>query len=210
MHGKWLKIGDFAARFQVSDRHVRRMVADNAVELEGHVEKRGAAGTWLDEEAVEILRGKLRNPTEILPAVREEEDPIYLRREIESLDNELKEAYKKLAEAEAAARANVEAKAKLEYLQQHVLLLEERTTKAEGALDLAVSEKLDLQADLKKAEDERSAAKAAASIAGDIARDAVKEAEKAKAEIAALKAANESLKSAKLLERIFGWSKFKA
>lgn len=196
MHGKWLKIGDFAARFQVSDRHVRRMVADNAVELEGHVEKRGAAGTWLDEEAVEILRGKLRNPTEILPAVREEEDPIYLRREIESLDNELKEAYKKLAEAEAVARANVEAKARLDYLQQHVALLEADNAAAEERA--------------KKAERDSSAAKEAASIARDIATDAIKEAEQAKAKLEeaeerarAAEAEAERLKKRGFFARIF-------
>ena len=68
MGAKMLKIGEFAARFGISDRHARRLFAQTESDIVGHFEKRGAAGTFLDDVAVEILRGKLTNPVEILPA----------------------------------------------------------------------------------------------------------------------------------------------
>lgn len=68
MGEKMLKIGEFAARFGISDRHARRLFAQTEADIVGHFEKRGAAGTFIDDVAVEILRNKLTNPVEILPA----------------------------------------------------------------------------------------------------------------------------------------------
>ena len=118
MEGKTMKIGEFAAKYGVTDRHARRLAAACEADLVGHMEKRGNAGTWIDEYAEEYLRDKLRNPLEILPAEPEEADPAELQRE-------LNEMTRRWAEAEQRATAGVAAVARLEAAEQRVLLLED-------------------------------------------------------------------------------------
>lgn len=123
MEGKTIKIGEFAARYGVTDRHARRLAAACEADLVGHIEKRGNAGTWIDEYAETYLRDKLRNPLEILPAPPEEADPAELQRE-------LNEMTRKWAEAEQRASLGVAAAARLEAAEQRVLLLEDVHTEA--------------------------------------------------------------------------------
>lgn len=62
-----IKISEFAAKYGVSDRHVRRLVAANADILGDHIDKR-ANCAFLDDFAQDFLLGNLRDAKEILPA----------------------------------------------------------------------------------------------------------------------------------------------
>ena len=55
-----IKLQDFAKECGVTDRQVQRLVNKYEAELEGHFERRGVNGTWLDEEGCVILRGKMK------------------------------------------------------------------------------------------------------------------------------------------------------
>ena len=55
-----LKLQDFAAECGISDRQVQRLLKKYAEDLEGHYERKGNQGTWLDDEAQEYLRSKMK------------------------------------------------------------------------------------------------------------------------------------------------------
>lgn len=118
MDGKTMKIGEFAAKYGVTDRHARRLAAEHEADLVGHIEKKGNVGTWIDEYAEAYLRDLLRNPLEILPAELEEADPAELQRELNDMTRRWAEAEKRASMADAAA-------ARLEAAEQRVLLLED-------------------------------------------------------------------------------------
>ncbi len=125
MDGKPMKIGEFAARYGVSDRHARRLAAEHEADLVGHIEKRGNAGTWIDEYAEAYLRDKLRNPLEILPAEPEAVDPADLLKELNAWMTKSVELAEKLADAERRAAAGDVAVARLEAAEQRTLLLQD-------------------------------------------------------------------------------------
>lgn len=55
-----IKLQDFANQQGVTDRQIQRLIKKYQSELQGHFERKGANGTWLDEKACEILRGKMK------------------------------------------------------------------------------------------------------------------------------------------------------
>lgn len=58
-----IKLQDFARECGVTDRAIQKHLKTYADELEGLYQRKGPNGTWLTEEACEILRSKMRqNP----------------------------------------------------------------------------------------------------------------------------------------------------
>lgn len=55
-----IKLQDFATECNVTDRQVQRLIKKYEAEIEGHFERKGANGTWLDDEACKILRSKMK------------------------------------------------------------------------------------------------------------------------------------------------------
>ena len=55
-----IKLQDFAAQQNVTERQIYRLLQKYADELQGLYERRGQNGTWLTDEACEILHGKMR------------------------------------------------------------------------------------------------------------------------------------------------------
>lgn len=55
-----IKLNDFAKQQGVTDRAIQKHLKTYADELEGLYERKGANGTWLTDEACEILRGKMK------------------------------------------------------------------------------------------------------------------------------------------------------
>lgn len=55
-----IKLQDFARECGVTDRAVQKHLKTYAEELEGLFERRGPNGTWLTDEACEILRSKMK------------------------------------------------------------------------------------------------------------------------------------------------------
>lgn len=55
-----IKLQDFATQQGVTDRQVQRLLKKYENELEGLYERKGPNGTWLNDEACEILRSKMK------------------------------------------------------------------------------------------------------------------------------------------------------
>lgn len=55
-----IKLQDFARSVGVSDRQIQRQIQKYAAEMEGHFERQGSNGTWIDEEGEAFLRSKMR------------------------------------------------------------------------------------------------------------------------------------------------------
>lgn len=53
------KIQDFARECGVTDRAILKHIKKYEAELSGHIERRGANGTWIDETAEEIIRSRM-------------------------------------------------------------------------------------------------------------------------------------------------------
>ena len=82
-----IKLQDFARQQGVTDRAIQKHLKNYAEELEGLYERKGPNGTWLTEEACEILRGKMKQApiTIVEPGEREES----LKAQIRDLEREL-------------------------------------------------------------------------------------------------------------------------
>lgn len=104
-----VRLRDFAELHRISERTVQVHIKDNWDELEGHIDRRGKQGTWLDEFAVEYLLERIQLPTKdevLMPTPREA-----------ALLLEVAETNKKLADAERRAGENAEAAGKVLYLE---------------------------------------------------------------------------------------------
>lgn len=104
-----VRLRDFAEIHRISERTVQVHIKNNEAELEGHVDRRGKQGTWLDEFAVEFLLDRIQLPTKdeiLVPTPREA-----------ALMGQLSEAHRKLADAERRAGENAEAAGKVFFLE---------------------------------------------------------------------------------------------
>lgn len=57
-----VKLQDFAKECGVTDRTIQKHVQKHEEALEGHFERRGPNGTWLDEYAQDFIRGLMIQP----------------------------------------------------------------------------------------------------------------------------------------------------
>ena len=91
---KSIKIGDFARECGVSDRAIYKHIQKHEAELEGHLDKQGSNGTWLDETAQTFIRGlMLRQPVTV---IQDNEDYRLLREENLELRQQLGKATEQL------------------------------------------------------------------------------------------------------------------
>lgn len=87
-----IKLQDFARQCGVTDRAIQKHLKTYAAELDGLYQRKGPNGTWLSDEACEILRSKIkRQPMVILDAEQNEK--------LQNLENENKKLLQELAEA---------------------------------------------------------------------------------------------------------------
>ena len=97
-----LKLSDFAVMNGVTPRGARKLLQTYEKDLEGHFERKGQNGTWIDETAQEFLRSKMiKNPVILydeaaFPLLDENKE---LKRENETLQEKLSQAFEKLSEA---------------------------------------------------------------------------------------------------------------
>ena len=69
-----VKLQDFAKQQGVTDRQIQRLLKKYEEELDGLFERRGQNGTWLSDDACNILRGKMKtNPIVVLENENQEE-----------------------------------------------------------------------------------------------------------------------------------------
>ena len=97
-----VKLQDFAREMGVTDRAIQKHLKNYADELVGLYERKGPNGTWLTDEACEILRGKMRRA----PIVIFDEDPRIkqLEARLETMQQKLDEKEKLLAMAQESAQ----------------------------------------------------------------------------------------------------------
>lgn len=123
-----IKLQDFARQCGVTDRAIQKHLKTYAADLEGLYQRKGPNGTWLTDEACEILRSKMKQqPLLILDAEHNQK--------LKDLEDENKKLLQELAEAR---RLVVEAQqALLEAKEVHALLeaSERRTEALEADLD---------------------------------------------------------------------------
>lgn len=104
-----VRLTDFAEQNRITARTVQLHIQSNADELEGHIDRRGKKGTWLDDYAVNFLLGAIQLPTKedvVVPTMREAE-----------LMAQVADVTKKWAEAERRAGVNAEAAGKVMLLE---------------------------------------------------------------------------------------------
>lgn len=104
-----VRLRDFAEIHRISERTVQVHIKANQEELEGHIDRRGKQGTWLDEFAVDFLLDRIQLPTKdevLMPTPREA-----------VLLEQIATANRLRADAEKAARENAEAAGKVKFLE---------------------------------------------------------------------------------------------
>lgn len=82
-----IKLQDFAKQQGVTDRAIQKHLKTYADEFEGLFQRKGPNGTWLTDEACELLRSKMKQA----PATVFQEDP-----RVATLEGELKELRRQL------------------------------------------------------------------------------------------------------------------
>ena len=88
-----IKLQDFARECGVTDRQIQRLLKKYEEDLTGLYERKGPNGTWLTDEACELLRSKMR---QLPPAVIDAET----FRENDELKKRIRELETRLSEKE--------------------------------------------------------------------------------------------------------------
>ena len=175
-----IKLQDFARERGVSERAIQKHLKNNEDVLQGHFERRGKNGTWLDEYAQEYIRARMiQQPVVVL------EDKTA---ELEQKNNELQEkllfAYQRIDTLHEMHQA------RLEELNEQKLLAAKATYAIEQA-DREAAARADAE------ERARSEAARAAELEAKIAA--------LESDVDAAKKENEALRCRSLWQRI--WNK---
>lgn len=112
-----IKLQDFATQQGVTDRQIQRLLKKYEAELEGLYQRKGPNGTWLTDEACEILRSKMRQA----PAAVIEPDS-----RVEQLEARVRELEDLLMEKD---RAVAIAQQQVQQAQQQVSALQEKVVR---------------------------------------------------------------------------------
>lgn len=158
-----IKLQDFARQQGVTDRAIQKHLKTYAAELEGLFQRKGPNGTWLTEEACNILRSKMKQaPITIMePDARVGE----LMDRIKELENRLDEKDKLLILSQGTAQAAQEQVLKLQEDLGQVKLLEGFVADAKAEIAVLSNEKAEAERkakdaanDAQKAQDELTVA----------------------------------------------------
>jgi len=98
-----IKLQDFAKQQGVTDRAIQKHLKTYAAELEGLFQRKGPNGTWLTDEACEILRSKMKQPP--APVIFEEDPRVKeLQERVKELEGLLSEKDKMLTISQQATQ----------------------------------------------------------------------------------------------------------
>lgn len=191
-----MKLTDFARLHNISDRHARRLFSENQADIDGHYQRRGKAGTEIDDVAAEYLASKLQKPanTPLLPGTTRDQEYIgkYVDLTIKyaELTQASNELYKKLSDTQEQLAESNKTVALLEAAKEQQADLQSRVEQAEARANEAEQERLEseYQARAREHELEVKTAELQAKLDAEIQR-------------------NRDLKATPLLKRIFGWKK---
>lgn len=119
-----IKLQDFARDCGVTDRAIQKHVKNHEAELQGHIERRGKNGTWLDKYAEEFIRGLMKTSPVVVG------DNAQLRK-IEELQEKIDKLYGYIEKKDDFINRMIEAAAvqqkRIENLESQKFLIEERT-----------------------------------------------------------------------------------
>ena len=156
-----ISLKEYAKNRNITYEAVRQQVVRYADELKEHLIKDGRQ-QFLNEEAVAFLdERRAKNPVVVQQADKDAELE-ELRQARDNLLLKVTAQADKIAELSEWKAENALLLAEAKHQQALLQSAEARAEQAEGALDLAVGEKLDLQAKLEEAEERARAAEAAA------------------------------------------------
>ena len=191
-----IKLQDFAKQQGVTDRAIQKHLKTYADELEGLFQRKGPNGTWLTDEACEILRSKMKQS----PATVFQEDP-----RVATLEGELKELRRQLDVANENFQKYVaNTSAMVAKANEQLLLAEqseanlERAKSAEKQAVESRKREIEIATALERTKEDLKTAE-------DIAEANGQEADRAKARAAELEIEIEQMKKRNLWERI--WNK---
>lgn len=123
-----ITLQDFARQCGVTDRAIQKHLKTYAAELDGLYQRKGPNGTWLSDEACEILRSKIkRQPMVILDAEQNEK--------LQNLENENKKLLQELAEARKLIVEKQDALLEAKAVQARLEASERRTEALEADLE---------------------------------------------------------------------------
>lgn len=80
-----IKLQDFARQQGVTDRAIQKHLKTYADELEGLYQRKGPNGTWLTDEACEVLRSKMKQQPIVLGDSQMRTDLVAAKKKIEEL-----------------------------------------------------------------------------------------------------------------------------
>ena len=190
-----IKLQDFARQMGVTDRAIQKHLKNWENELQGHFERKGPNGTWLDDYAQDFIRERMKQQ----PVVVLDGEASDLLDKNRSLEQENRELQKKLIEAYEMLTA-----AKEQQLQLQQDLAEQKllAAKAEG-MELLLDETRER---LKTAED---IAEMTAHEAEEEKQKFLSQIEEKEKETAALKEELEELQNRGFWARLFNKTKDK-
>lgn len=195
-----MKLSEFARIYGVSERHARRLLAENEADMCGHYERRGKEGTFLDNIGVDILKSKLSKTHEVQVLSSSERE-----RQLETTLTELSMRYaaamEKIAENAGTVALLEAAKEKERELEDRVKHAEDERQQAVVTLEVMRREAKFRADSAFEAEEQRIEAEKRAQEAEKTAEVAEAEAERAKAEAEDLRAKLEQIAAARGLKR---------
>ena len=93
-----IKLQDFARECGVTDRAIQKHLKNHEAKLEGHFERRGKNGTWLDETAQSYIKSLMIQQPIVIGDSNQLQKIYELRDENDSLKDNLLEARKQIIE----------------------------------------------------------------------------------------------------------------
>lgn len=128
-----IKLQDFARECGVTDRAIQKHLKNYAKELDGLYQRHGPNGTWLTEEACEILRGKmLKRPAAI---IEEDKRVPELEARVRDLEKQLHEKEALVAMAQQQVQTAQSQVAQLQEKVGRIAALEEGNKRLEASVE---------------------------------------------------------------------------
>lgn len=175
-----IKLSDFARQQGVTPRAVQQLLKKYECEIEGHFERKGQNGTWLDGTAQDFLRSKmLQKPIVTYDATAQPllEEKESLKTKVSELQESLAAAYKALADEKEKMNA---VQLKIQNSMVQLQLLEAAKGEAEDRVaaladenktltrenTLLIQKKLDVELQLKATEEDLKTAEDVAEATG--------------------------------------------
>ncbi len=115
-----IKLQDFARQCGVTDRAIQKHLKTYADELEGLYQRKGPNGTWLTEEACEILRSKMKMQPIVVGASDQQKEIDRLQLQVSALQDKLIQAQERLLAAQDLIAEGQSARLALEASKQEI------------------------------------------------------------------------------------------